>query len=91
MNRFCPPDFTAAVICGDGRFAVVPSDPHGPWPEVATGTHSSMNGAIRAAWRDYEKRVRAYEAQDITRSDAQGIVDAQYRQAAKFNVAQQEG
>jgi hypothetical protein len=32
---------------------------------------------------DYERRVRAYEAQDITRSDAQGIVEAEDMTQAK--------
>lgn len=31
----------------------------------------------KAEQRDYERRVRAYEEQEITRSDAQGIVDAE--------------
>ena len=29
-------------------------------------------------WREYERRVQAYEAQDMTTSDAQGIVDIEY-------------
>ena len=28
-------------------------------------------------WAEYERRVQAYEAQGLTRSDAQGVVDAE--------------
>jgi hypothetical protein len=31
-------------------------------------------------WIDYERRVAALEAEGISRSDAQGIVDAEIRQ-----------
>lgn len=31
----------------------------------------------KAYWQRYEKRVRAYEEQGMTRSDAQGVVDAE--------------
>lgn len=33
----------------------------------------------KAYWQRYEKRVRAYEKQGMTRSDAQGVVDAEER------------
>ena len=31
-------------------------------------------------WKLYEKRVQKYEAKSMTRSDAQGIVDAEFLQ-----------
>jgi len=30
-------------------------------------------------WAEYERRVVAYEEQGLTRSDAQGVVDAEMR------------
>lgn len=78
-----PPEFTIAVMCEDARYAVVPCDELGLCDVPTKGTHNTMSGAIRAAWRDYERRVRAYEELDITRSDAQGIVDAEIMTAGK--------
>lgn len=31
-------------------------------------------------WEDYERRVQAYEAEGMTRSDAQAVVDAELMQ-----------
>lgn len=31
-------------------------------------------------WEDYERRVRAYEDEGMTRSDAQGVVEAEMMQ-----------
>jgi hypothetical protein len=77
MNIQTPPEFTMAVRCLDGRYSVVACSPLGICLTPASGTHKTINGAIRAEWRDYERRVRVYEEQGCTRSDAQGIVDAQ--------------
>ena len=82
-----PPDYTMAVRCLDGRYAAVPCNKLGICKVPDAGTHKTIGGAIRAAWRDYESRVRALEAQDITRSDAQGIVDAQMMQHAALFCA----
>lgn len=86
MKNF-PPQFTAAVRASDSRFTVVPCNAMGISIVPPYGTHKTIGGAVRAAWRDYDTRVRAYEAEGITRSDAQGIVDAQIMTIGKHAIA----
>jgi hypothetical protein len=37
-----------------------------------------INSPAASYWREYDRRCLAYEAQGMTRSDAQGTVDIEY-------------
>lgn len=38
---------------------------------------------VESPWEEYERRVQAYEDTGMTRSDAQGVVDAEDMKAAR--------
>ena len=52
-----------------------------PGSECAIITHRQQKGvAMSKIWKLYEKCVQKYEAEGMTRSDAQGVVDAEFLQ-----------
>lgn len=38
---------------------------------------------VPSGWEEYERRVREYEEQGLTRSDAQGVVDCEYQKEGR--------